>query len=737
MNIEEMKYKEKEAIDAAGSDGFEFSLAEQFALQTDQHIFLTGKAGSGKTTLLKNIAARTSKNYIVVAPTGVAAINSGGVTIHSMFHFPFTALIPSDNAIDANMATNRRLLISHLRFNREKKKVLQELELLIIDEVSMVRADILDGIDFALQFVRRNRSPFGGIQVMLIGDMHQLPPVVRDHEWEILKNYYTSPYFFDALVWKNLNAVQIELKKVFRQQDEKFLGILNNIRDKEMQQEDYEQLEKRYQPDFRPDGEGYILLSTHNRKADSVNDYELKKLPGKTHSFAAIIAGEFPESMYPCDAELKLKKGAQVMFIRNDSEQGKYFNGKLAVVKDISSEEITVTFNDSGEDFKVPRETWENINYQIDQSGKIQKNELGSFVQYPLRLAWAITIHKSQGLTFEKVIIDAGQSFAAGQVYVALSRCRTLEGIVLHSRITQSALFNDDKINSFSQTHHKASELQQTLASAKARYSNQLLTRLFTFEKLLYRMMEWKDMITEKEIPNKKSAVDLCEKITGNTELLIDTAAKFRKQVERLLREYAENNSTFPTLKDRCSKAIDYFTTEIFVTLINPLNVHVQSYAYKTKMKKYLALMLEIEDDCWATINRLYHASFLDEKLHSGEAKIIRGIQKVKTSATEKKKQKGGTYKDTLALHHQKKSIEEIASIRSLALSTVKSHFAKLIKSGDVDISSLLPADTISDITKAIGKEPGSTISEIKFRLADKYDFDEIRWVFTHIHKND
>src|SRR6185436_4682408 len=345
MNSQQNKSAEIETSSPGrfgGADNFEFQFTEQFALHTDQHIFLTGKAGSGKTTLLKHIAEKTSKNFVIVAPTGVAAINAGGTTIHSMFYFPTTSFIPSNEFVDMNLVTNRSLLLKHMRYNREKRRLLQELELLIIDEVSMVRCDILDAIDFALQVVRRNKSPFGGVQVLLIGDMHQLPPVTKDNEWEILKSYYQSPYFFDSQVWQKLDAVQIELKKIYRQSDERFLNLLNNIRNKEMEQDDFEQLEKRFQPLFKPTEKGYVMLCTHNYKADNINSDELKKLPSKMHSFEAEIEGDFPENMYPCERILNLKEGAQVMFIKNDTEGGRYYNGKLAMIKKIEAREIVV-----------------------------------------------------------------------------------------------------------------------------------------------------------------------------------------------------------------------------------------------------------------------------------------------------------------------------------------------------------------------------------------------------------
>ena len=320
---------------------------------------------------------------------------------------------------------------------------------------------------------------------MLIGDMHQLPPVVKDNEWAILKNYYASPYFFDSVVWKQLKAAEVELKKIYRQSDERFLRLLNNIRHQQLDEDDYEELKKRYNPIFRPNEPGYVVLSTHNSKANSVNESELKKLSSRMHEFEADVQGDFPEHIYPCDKILRLKEGAQVMFTRNDAVEGKYYNGKLATVKMIDGDDVTVTFHSNSEDYKLKRETWENISYKVDEAAdKIEKNVTGTFSQYPLRLAWAITIHKSQGLTFDKVIIDAGASFAAGQVYVALSRCRTLEGIVLHSLITQSALHGDAKITEFSDAHHSENDLQEILEEAKVEFANEQLKKFFDFNKL-------------------------------------------------------------------------------------------------------------------------------------------------------------------------------------------------------------------------------------------------------------
>jgi energy-coupling factor transporter ATP-binding protein EcfA2 len=712
----------------------EFQFAEQFALNTDQHIFLTGKAGSGKTTLLKHIAEKTSKNFVIVAPTGVAAINAGGSTIHSMFYFPTTSFIPSNEFVDMNLVTNRSLLLKHLRYNREKRRLMQELELLIIDEVSMVRCDILDAIDFALQVVRRNKLPFGGVQVLLIGDMHQLPPVTRDNEWEILKSYYQSPYFFDSQVWQKLDAVQIELKKIYRQSDERFLNLLNNIRNKEMEQDDFEQLEKRFQPLFKPTEKGYVMLCTHNYKADNINADELKKLPAKMHSFEAEIEGDFPENMYPCERILNLKEGAQVMFIKNDTESGRYYNGKLAVIKKIEAREITVEFNENKESFTLSRQLWENTRYNVEEgTGKISKNDLGTFRQYPLRLAWAITIHKSQGLTFDKVIIDAGQSFAAGQVYVALSRCRSLEGIVLHSRIAQNALFTDDKINSFSNSHHNTNELQQVLSEAKIRYAKYLLKHLFTFSNLSDRSDEWKEMIEQKEIPEKEKAIELCEKIKSEINIINETADKFQVQLDRLLNNLEESDFGNQVLKERCNKAIDYFTSSLYNQLVTPLHEHVQSLAYKSRVKKYVQHVQMLEENFWNKIHRLYQAEFSGEKLFSGEVKFSKSsLKKIISSVTIGKKEKGGTFKDTLNLYREGKSIDEIATIRSLSSGTIKSHIAKWIRTGEINILDLMKEEKISVIEKAIEKHGYDNYGALKNELGYLFDYNELRMVVSY-----
>ncbi len=718
----------------------EFDLAEQFALHTRKHCFITGKAGTGKTTLLKRIVERTQKNAVVVAPTGVAAINAGGVTIHSMFGLPLTCFVPSDDFVDMNVAANRpRLLREHMHFRKDKLRVFRELDLLIIDEVSMVRSDILDAIDFVMRKVRRSEQPFGDVQALLIGDMHQLPPVVKEAEWNVLRTFYRSPYFFDSLVWPQLRAAEIELRKIYRQSDARFLALLSHIRERRMSADDYERLRERYDPNFKATEEGYVLLSTHNYKADSVNSSELEKLPGRMHSFEAQIEGEFPDHLFPCEPLLHLKVGAQVMFIRNDSAEGRYYNGKLAAVKQIDREDITVTFSGGAEDYTLHRETWENNDYTVDaESGKVVKQPLGAFSQFPLRLAWAITIHKSQGLTFDKVIIDAGRSFAAGQVYVALSRCRTLEGIVLHSLIPPRALLSDQRIDEFSAAHHSTGDLQEVLVQERTLYANYLLLRLFTFTELSAHMDEWLQLINKKDIPGKETAAAIHARMCAQVADINATAEKFQRQLQRLIAAIESDRGQIAALKERCAKAIQYFTEQIATKLITPLREHINGLAYKKKVKSYLHHVQLIEETCWSKIDHLYRGRFMDENLYSGEWVHTKDRPaRAVSSTTSARKENGGTYQDTLKLHRQGKKPHEIAAIRGLTVGTVKHHISRWIASGEVSVYDVLPAETIDAVMAIIEEGKGGTVSEIRRGLGDKYDYNDIRMIMSHALRKD
>src|SRR6478609_829528 len=409
-----------------------FKIASDFIQHTNRSVFLTGKAGSGKTTFLKHIISNTRKNGVVVAPTGVAAINAGGVTMHSFFQLPFGPYIPGmQKRFNGVEVSDSYSLFKNIRFSADKRELIRELELLVIDEVSMVRCDMLDAMDAILRYFRKSDQPFGGVQVLYIGDMYQLPPVAKNEEWELLRDFYESPFFFHSQAVLNSPPLYIELKKIYRQSDQQFIELLNRIRNNEAQREDLQLLNKKFDNQFNPAaGENYITLCTHNYKADSVNAAELAKLKGTVHRFRGSITGEFSDKALPTEMELQLKEGAQIIFIKNDSDPLKrYYNGKLAIVKSLGEDEIRVKFPDSGQELTIERETWRNVRYAYDREKEsVEEEEIGSFSQFPIRLAWAITIHKSQGLTFQKAIIDAGASFTAGQVYVALSRCTSLEG---------------------------------------------------------------------------------------------------------------------------------------------------------------------------------------------------------------------------------------------------------------------------------------------------------------------
>ena len=409
----------------------ELALAWQFIENTGTHLFLTGKAGTGKTTFLRRLKQESPKRMVVLTPTGIAAINAGGVTIHSFFQIPFAPYVP-----ESSFSTNATY---RFRFGKEKINIIRSMDLLVIDEISMVRADLLDAVDEMLRRYRDHHKPFGGVQLLMIGDLQQLAPVVKEEEWQMLKKYYDTPYFFSSLALKQTEYCTIELKTVYRQNDGVFLDLLNRIRENHCDSQVLEALNRRCLPDFQPrKEEGYIRLVTHNYQAQRINNYELEQLPGRSYAFRATIDGKFPEYSYPTDEVLELKKGAQVMFVKNDSSgEHRYYNGMIGEVTAVSASSIEVRAKDSGEDFLLQEEEWANAKYVLDEESKeIVEDIEGTFRQFPLKLAWAITIHKSQGLTFERAIIDASSSFAHGQTYVALSRCKTLEGLVLSAPLS-------------------------------------------------------------------------------------------------------------------------------------------------------------------------------------------------------------------------------------------------------------------------------------------------------------
>ncbi|MEP7163103.1 MAG: helix-turn-helix domain-containing protein [Ferruginibacter sp.] len=553
-----------------------FKTAAGFINNSNYPVFLTGKAGTGKTTFLKFIKETSSKNIAIVAPTGVAAINAGGNTIHSFFQLPFAPYVPVNNQRFAKQEViDKHNLLGKLRLTAERKEVMQELELLIIDEISMVRCDVLDAIDMVLRHIRRQHSkPFGGVQVLYIGDMYQLPPVIKEDEWQLLSSCYENQFFFSSLAIIEQPPVYIELKKVYRQNDQVFINLLNQVRNNEMGEEDYELLHSRYLPEFKAGKEdNFITLTTHNNKADTINTEALAKLYGEPFAFKAIIEGEFYEKSFPADEYLNLKTGAQVMFIKNDMEKvRRYYNGKIGVVHKVEDDKIWVTCKNglSEQLIEVKKEVWRNIKYTINnKTQQIEEQELGSFTQYPLRLAWAITIHKSQGLTFEKAIIDAGAAFAPGQVYVALSRCTSLEGIVLKSKISYNSLHSDDRIVNFSAKQQSCQAQAVMLHAATKQYQQDIITQLFDFkaaERILNDLLFWIKENNSLGI----TVYDWLTKIQQQLNIYLQHSTKFAVVLNELFIEnkLPEENEL---LKQRLAKAGDWFFNDLSKTKKNLL----------------------------------------------------------------------------------------------------------------------------------------------------------------------
>lgn len=510
-----------------------FQMAADYVNLTNRHVFLTGRAGTGKTTFLKYIKENTHKQTAVVAPTGVAAINAGGVTMHSFFQLPFSPFIPATKrgfTSGGELSTDKHALLAKLRFNKEKLELMRSLELLIIDEISMVRADTLDAIDTIMRFVRRNTmEAFGGVQVLFIGDMYQLPPVVPNHEWQILSEYYNSPFFFDSQVVLEEPPLYIELDKIYRQNEQDFIDVLNKVRNNRLDDEGVEMLESRYLPMFQPRmDEKYIRLATHNKMADETNINELSKLMGSLQKFKADVTGEFGEKSYPAEENLHLKEGAQVMFIKNDVEKvRRYFNGKIGVVTKFEKDQIIVQCDD--QEIKVKKEKWQNLQYTVNkEKQEVEEKEVGSFTQYPLRLAWAITIHKSQGLTFEKAIIDAGAAFAPGQVYVALSRCTSLEGMILHSKINPASVFTDPRIVEFARKKANDTSLQSQLDGSKKAYQCDLLQSLFHFAPLEIAARKLEQAILQHSSSFVEETLPWASQMLGHILSLKAMADKFK-----------------------------------------------------------------------------------------------------------------------------------------------------------------------------------------------------------------
>lgn len=546
-----------------------FLLAERYIQETGISVFLTGKAGTGKTTFLKHIVATTGKRFAVVAPTGVAAVNAGGVTIHSFFQLPLCPYLPDVK----ELVTEYQMSGKYRTLRKDRIKILRTLDLLVIDEVSMVRADIMDAMDATLRRYRRNNRPFGGVQLLMIGDIQQLPPVVTESEKPYMDQVYPSPFFFCSKAFRQLPHIVIELEKIHRQSDATFLGILNDIRSGHPRAESLKLLNSRLDRGFMPpEDEHWIRLTTHNYMADNVNRMKMDGLEGKPRTFKAVIDGNYPENSYPVEAELTLKKGAQVMFTRNDtSGDSRYYNGKIGTVKKLEPELIVT--DEEGNDISVDTEKWDNVRYELDPAdNEIKAVVDGSFTQIPLRAAWAITIHKSQGLTFDRVVIDAGHAFSFGQVYVALSRCRTLEGIVLSTPITANCTFTNEEVNVFESSYTPATQAESELDSHRRDFQVDMMCEMFNLWRLcsLGRQLEviWTDNLAglypELESRMKSLMEGKVEGFSGTAELK-GVSERFRKQIRRIGSEGGPDVSRL--LSERTAKGAVYFHGQLMVFL--------------------------------------------------------------------------------------------------------------------------------------------------------------------------
>ncbi|MEZ5039581.1 MAG: AAA family ATPase [Saprospiraceae bacterium] len=534
----------------------QLELAFEYVNQTNKNIFLTGKAGTGKTTFLHRVKREATKRIAVVAPTGVAAINAEGVTIHSLFQLPFGPMTPG-------MVREK---ISRQPFSGKKIKLIKSLDLLVIDEISMVRADVLDAIDEVLRRYRDFSKPFGGLQLLMIGDLHQLPPVVKQQEWDLLRDHYQTPYFFGSLALQKTDAVTIELKHIYRQADNLFIELLNKVRDNRIDDAVLQTLNSRFQPDFQPsDDKGYITLSSHNATAQDINAEKLAQIPGKAKQFRAQIDGDFPEHAYPTEVNLVFKVNAQVMFVKNDlSPEKRYFNGKIGRISKIGSNEIFVRCPDEEETITVNTVEWHNRKYNLDETTKeVTEEIIGTFTQFPLKLAWAITIHKSQGLTFERVIIDAQAAFAHGQVYVALSRCKTFEGIVLRSRLIPTSVKTDTVVKNYTSEAQQNEPDAQQLLQAKREYQQELLRTFFRFPSLKKHFEQLYRIVLENENSLQGNiAEEIRDLMAKAQDKVFSVAGKFIHQLETYLLQplLPEENES---LKTRLGKAGNYFMEQL------------------------------------------------------------------------------------------------------------------------------------------------------------------------------
>jgi len=723
-------------------------------------IFLTGNAGTGKTTFLKNLPHYTHKKLIIVAPTGIAALNAGGTTIHSQFLLPFGFFIPgrnqSSDSFNGSGSYNQHILARKHPLNGQRKKILRSIDLLVIDEVSMLRADLLDAIDYRLRSARSNfYQPFGGVQVLFIGDLHQLPPVVRREDESLLLTHYNSPWFFEAHCLKSLNLFYIELDKIFRQQDDEFIRILNNLRHNRATFEDYELLNEHFRPDLDiSQVKEIITLTTHNRQADQINQLALEQLPGKAYRYEANITGDFPESMYPVPALATFKKGSQVMFVKNDTDKKTYFNGRLATITDISDDGIEVRMHDDGSQLVVSTQSWENKKYDIHpETQEVTEHVIGTFEQVPIKLAWAITIHKSQGLTFDRAIIDPGRAFADGQVYVALSRLRALNGLILKTRIHSGVVSTDQLIVQFSE-HQKNEKSSDELRKRQLEYAGQRMISAFDLEpilKLISRKSE------DENVPQLEKPFNaLLESILSQKS----TSEKFREQLLRIL-----NDENIDQLNERLNKGIEYFQNRIWHWMEMILNVGLTQWK-KKKSQSTLAdeldhllmnQLMEIERLPILLKGVLSNQDINVENFKSSDAErihkrktLLEKYQSLQHQENQKNKTKTGSkkslpklnkkipsYQITLALFQSGKDTSTIAQEREITQGTVEQHLLEALSKGEIVLRDWISAEEETIVHQAFKSLKKSTgLKEVFQATGNQISYGRIRAILWTLDSN-
>lgn len=724
----------------------ELSLAWNIIANTDTHLFLTGKAGTGKTTFLRELRREVPKRMIVVAPTGIAAINAEGVTIHSFFQLPLGPQLPG-----TQYGNNKRYA-----FRRQKLRLIRTVDLIVIDEISMVRADLLDAIDSVLRQYRDRTRPFGGVQMLMIGDMQQLAPVAREEEWNILRQYYDTPYFFSSKALQQTDFVTVELQHVYRQSDPKFLNILNKVRTNSVDNATLAELNKRHIADFVPDKkDGYIRLVTHNAQADSINQRELNAINEVEYHYEAKVEDDFPEMSFPTERQLTLKLGAQVMFIKNDSSmQKRYYNGMIGEIIDIDDTSIKVRATSDGTEIDVTPETWENMKYELDEKTReIREQVIGRFTQYPLKTAWAITVHKSQGLTFEHAIIDVQHSFAHGQTYVALSRCKSLEGMVLASPIPQYAIINDRTVESFQEDPRHKSPDEKRLDQMQRHYLLRTIEDLFSFNQLRYATNDFIRLMREhfySIYPKQYSAWTIhADTFAKEVE---DVAKRFHNQYYNIVLTEADYHKS-ELLQERLRKGATYFEDKLcdFHALLRKTSLPTKNQAVEESTNNMMQNILDLLRFKMQLLHYVANEGLTLQDFLKKKAKISLDFdgedgkekenkkrerkeknslsKEEKEAKAEKKKLASREYKEAMALqmYLEGKQVDEIAEHFHVTESTAYSYLFPAVRSGKLPLNYLFEQKKIDAVNACLDSNPGKGIKEIRDLLGpEEYSYSII-----------